>query len=275
LIFLPHTPHPALRSLIDCIFLMHIQVDEGVSPILCPFPPTPLQFIVFYLDDPVNAKKEGEAGFKTRARCIIVGAQATRVDLLVRKSHKCFVIGFHPGGLYRLLGIPMKELYDDGFDGGEVAGSELEYLTQELQEAASFAEMASNAERYFLKKLAAVKSPLPFDDAMKILAKSNGAYSMEQIASLSCLSLRQFERKCHERIGYSPKFFARLARFSKAYRLRESRADLSWTAIAHESGYFDQMHFIRDFKQFTGLAPTNMAEQIAANPFPMQAPLNL
>ncbi|HZI00575.1 MAG TPA: helix-turn-helix domain-containing protein [Flavisolibacter sp.] len=275
MLFLPHTPHPALGSLIDCFFLMHIQVDEGQQPIICPFPPTPLQFIVFYLDDLVIAKKEGEAGFTTRARCIVVGAQATRVNLLVRKSHKCFVIGFHPGGLYRLLGIPMKELYDDGFDGREVAGSELECLTQQLQEASSFAEMVGTAEQYFLKKLGAVKNILPFDEAMKVLAKHNGAISMEQMASLSCLSLRQFERKCHERIGYSPKFFARIARFSRAYRLRESRPGLSWTAIAHESGYFDQMHFIRDFKQFASLTPTGMAEQIAANPFPMQAPLKL
>jgi AraC-like DNA-binding protein len=197
------------------------------------------------------------------------------VNLLVSKSHKCFVIGFHPGGLYRLLGISMKELYDDGFDGREVAGPELEYLTQQLQEASSFAEMVGNAERYLLKKLTSVKDMLPFDEAMQVLAKNNGAISIEQIASLSCLSLRQFERKCLERIGYSPKFFARLARFSKAYRLRESRPGLSWTAIAHESGYFDQMHFIRDFKQFAGITPTGMAEQIAANPFPMQAPLNL
>lgn len=275
MLFLPHIPHPALRSLIDCFFLMHIQVEEGQSPIVCPFPPMPLQFIVFYLDEPVIAKKEGEADFATRARCIVVGAQATRVNLLVRKSHKSFVIGFHPGGLYRLLGIPMRELYDDGFDGRELAGPELEQLTEQLQGASSFAEMVGNAERFFLRKLGSVKEMLPIDEAVRVLAKSNAAISMEQIASLSCLSLRQFERKCLERIGYSPKFFARLARFSKAYRLRESRPDLSWTAIAHDSGYFDQMHFIRDFKQFAGLTPTIMAEQINANPFPMQAPLNL
>jgi AraC-like DNA-binding protein len=254
---------------------MHIQVDENQPPVVCPFPPTPLQFIVFYLDDPAVAKKEGEADFEKRARCIIVGPQATRVNLLVHKSHRCFVIAFHPGGLYRLLGLPMNELYDDGFDGREVLGSEMESITQQLQAASSSIEMAGIAEQFLLKRLSSLKSVLLFDEAMRVLVRSQGAISIEHASSLSCLSLRQFERKCHERIGYSPKFFSRLVRFSKAYRLRESKPTLSWTAIAHETGYFDQMHFIRDFKQFAGITPTGMAAQISANPFPMQAPLKL
>jgi AraC-like DNA-binding protein len=140
-----------------------------------------------------------------------------------------------------------------------------------LLDAVSFAEMIRIAEQFLLTKLSSLKSILPFDEAMQVLVKNGGLSSIDHIASTSCLSLRQFERKCHERIGYSPKFFARLARFSKAYRLRENQPALSWTSIAHESGYYDQMHFIRDFKQFAGITPSLMDEQIAANPFPMQA----
>lgn len=273
MLFLRHIPHAALRSFVDHYFLMHIRVDEGQPPVVCPFPPTPLQFIVFYIDDPVITKKEGENDFKTRARCIVVGPQATRMNLLVRRSHKCFVIAFHPGGLYRLLGIPMNELFDDGFEGKQLVGAAIENIVERLQEATSFIEMTGIAEAFLISKLSSVKSILPFDTAMLALSKNNGLLSIDHIASLSCLSLRQFERKCHQRIGYSPKFFARLARFSKAYRLRESQPALSWTSIAHEAGYYDQMHFIRDFKQFAGLTPTGMSGQIAANPFPMQAPL--
>lgn len=254
---------------------MHIEADAAQSTVVCPFPPTPFQFIVFYLDDQVITQKEGEADKKTRARCMIVGPQATRMNLFVRQSHKAFVIVFQPGGLYRLLGIPMSELYDDGIEGREVFGSEIEELTEQLQTVTSFPEMVGIAERFLLKHLSIVKDILPFDEAVQILSRNTGRITIEQIASISCLSLRQFERKCHERIGYSPKFFTRLVRFSNAYQLRESQPHLSWTAIAHEAGYFDQMHFIRDFKQFAGITPSGMAEQIIANPFPMQAPLKI
>jgi AraC-like DNA-binding protein len=271
LLFLQHKPQPALQSLVDYFFLMHIQLEADKPPVVCPFPPTPLQFIVFYLDDLVATKKEGDNGFHTRARCMVVGPQVTKMNLQVRQSHRCFVIAFQPGGLYRLLGIPMKELYDEGFEGRELVGSTIESITQQLLDAVSFAEMIRIAEQFLLTKLSSLKSILPFDEAMQVLVKNSGLSSIDHIASTSCLSLRQFERKCHERIGYSPKFFARLARFSKAYRLRENQPALSWTSIAHESGYYDQMHFIRDFKQFAGITPSLMDEQIAANPFPMQA----
>ena len=254
---------------------MHVTLEAGQPPVLCPFPPTPLQFIAFYLDDPVIAQKEGEGTFRKGGRCIVVGPQTTRVNLLVQESHRCFVIAFKPCGLYRLLGIPMNELFDDGFEGTELFGPEMNSITEHLQETGSFSDMVCIVEKFLLHQLDTLKSILPIDAAMEVLVRHEGLGSIDQIASLACLSLRQFERKCHERLGYSPKFFARVVRFSKAYRLREMQPALSWTTIAHEAGYYDQMHFIRDFKQFAGITPTGLAEQFAANPFPMQAPLSL
>lgn len=78
---------------------------------------------------------------------------------------------------------------------------------------------------------------MPWEHAMKAQLKGN--LSIENAASLACLSLRQYERRTKEVMGYSPKVFARLIRFSKAYRLKEQQPHLSWTSIAHTSGYFD------------------------------------
>src|SRR5678815_1036701 len=99
------------------------------------------------------------------------------------------------------------------------------------------------------------KRALPFDKAMLELLRLNGNTPIEQIASLACLSIRQFERVSKERVGFSPKLFSRLVRFSSAYRMRENFPLLSWTSIAYDCGYFDQMHLIRDFKEFAGVAP--------------------
>ncbi|RZK67983.1 MAG: AraC family transcriptional regulator, partial [Pedobacter sp.] len=84
------------------------------------------------------------------------------------------------------------------------------------------------------------------------------------------LSMKQFERTCKERIGMNPKMYARIVKFSKAYRLREAFPQLSWIQIAHESGYFDQMHMIRDFKVFAGVNPSVIEQQLLLTPLRMQ-----
>ncbi|MCG7856842.1 helix-turn-helix domain-containing protein [Flavihumibacter sediminis] len=220
-------------------------------------------------------QKEGEQGFLLQPRSVIVGPQITRVNLIVGKSHKAVAVGFHPGGLYRLLGIPMTELYDDGFNAEEILGADVRIVNDKLREAAGFDEIKDIIENFLLKRLHLLKEALPFDLAMQELLLQNGNQGMDMIASLSCLSLRQFERKCKERIGIPPKFFSRLARFSKAYRLREMRPDLSWTNITYECGYFDQMHLIRDFKQFAGVTPRFLEDTLSHTPIRMQANIRI
>ena len=107
------------------------------------------------------------------------------------------------------------------------------------------------------------------------LLHKNGNVPIEKIASLACLSLRQFERVCKERVGFSPKLFSRLIRFSSAYRMRENFPLLSWTSIAYDCGYFDQMHLIRDFKEFTGVAPGVIQKELNDIPVRLQADLRL
>ena len=71
-------------------------------------------------------------------------------------------------------------------------------------------------------------------------------------------SNRQFERVFRNRIGLLPKFFSRLVRFSRAWLIKETQPDIHWLHLAHECGYYDQMHFIRDFKEFTGANPSQI-----------------
>ncbi len=196
----------------------------------------------------------------------------TRVNLIVRKRLKCVRVDFHPGGLYRLLGIPMAHLFDGGFDALDILGTEMNTINSQLLDATNDTGK-DIVEKFLLKKCHHLKTLLPFDMAMRELICRDGNVPIEKIASLACLSLRQFERKCAERIGMPPKSFARIARFSKAYRLKEARPDLTWTAIAYEAGYFDQMHFIRDFKEFAGVTPRIIEEAMSGTPFRMQADL--
>ncbi len=264
---------PALQEFVISISAIDVMLPNGVDEVVTPYPPTPHQSIIFYGNHPIKMQKEGWKHFDLQPSTVVIGPMYTRVNLIVRKRLKAVRVDFHPGGLYRLLGIPMTHLFDGGFNALEILGTEMNGINQQLLDAPDNETRKNVVENFLLEKRNRLKTTLPFDFAIKELIQSDGNIPIEKIASLACLSLRQFERKCAERIGMSPKTFARIARFSKAYRLREAQPDLTWTAIAHEAGYFDQMHFIRDFKEFAGVTPSIIEEALSGTPFRMQADL--
>lgn len=256
--------------------IVEADLNHIEQSVVCLFPPTPQNCIYFYVNDPVQTQKIGTTDFIKKAASIIVGPQLTRVNLEMGKNHLMLCVSFHPGGLYRLLGIPMKHFFDDDVDSALLfSDAEISSINQQLKEADSWINMKAIVELFLINKSKQLKTLLPFDMAMKELVNSGGTMSMEQTASLSCLSLRQFERTCNERIGLSPKLFARLVRFSKAYRLKESQQQLSWTSIAYSSGYFDQMHMIRDFKEFAGVTPRLIEDELTAAPLRLQANIKI
>jgi AraC-like DNA-binding protein len=268
-----HILHPALQDFVLDIGTVDISVPEGLIDINTPYPPTPHQSLMFYGDDLIKTKKAKETAFEVRPAVLIVGPQYTRVNIVVTRRLKVVRVDFLPGGLHRLLGIPMSTLFDDSYNAYDIFGGEVQAVNEQLVNTPDDGARKSIVENFLVQKSKQVKCSIPFDAAISVLLKQGGNLPVESLASLACLSLRHLDRKCMERIGMLPKVFARIVRFSKAYRLKEANTNLSWTAIAHKTGYFDQAHFIRDFKEFAGVTPRIIEKDIANTPFRMQADL--
>jgi AraC-like DNA-binding protein len=240
-------PHPLLASFVQSIFLVDHVLEPGEGTIVGQYPPTPQHCIFLYIKE-----------------------KLTRMELTLSHDYTVAVIGFRPGGLFRLLGIPMEEIFDDGFDGLELMGSDINELVERCAEVESMDKIHECIEHYLLGKLTKVKELLPVDQALFQMLKCQGRMPITQVSDLACLSLRQFERKCKERLGLSPKVYSRLIRFSNAYRLFEKSEVPNWSEIAYLSGYYDQMHFIKDFKEFAGITPTMMEEELKRKPLRFQ-----
>jgi AraC-like DNA-binding protein len=254
---------------------VHAIIDSAVAGGPCFYPPTPQNSLFFYLRDTISAQFDPLHDFQQQPRAVIVGPQTKPVHLLLQQEHLAIRVGFHPAGLFRLLGIPLHQLLDKSFDAADFFGRPLLQLVDQLQHAAGFDEMVKLVESFLLQQMNRQKQVLPFDYAMKSLLRSGGTTSINQIASIACLSNRQLERVCKDRIGLSPKYFARLIRFSRAYRMREEQPHSTWTSIAHQVGYFDQMHLIRDFREFTCQSPTGIEKELQLAPLKMQRDLKL
>lgn len=254
--------HPALKPLIRTMVM--IEGDFGNAPVnmVGNYMPSPDQAMFINLFTTLKAKKHDENNFNIRSSCTVIGPQVTPFKLMVRESHKTVSIIFHPGGLNRLLGIPMTELFDNGYSGHEVIGNEINKLIDQSHHSHSSEEIESIVQKYLLSKLGSVKEKLPIDFALQYLLQNYNS-DIGQIASMACMSIRSFERKCMERLGMPAKMYARITRFHKAYKILENRQDISWASFADEVGYYDQMHFIKDFKEFAKLTPSIVRKEIS------------
>lgn len=82
---------------------------------------------------------------------------------------------------------------------------------------------------------------------------------VDTLAGIACVGKKQFERIFHECIGMNPKEYGRIARFQCALHMMQL-GSRNYADIAYANGYADQSHFIRDFRQFSGMTPRQLTK---------------
>lgn len=258
-----YQPHPALKEFVNHIIVYDLSVDSHTEPPVLSFPPIPENFLYIYIYDTPSVEYISDGKIESLPTSVTIGQQTSRIRLLMPRHNACVRVAFQPAGLYRLLGIPMhKYFFSQGLDSSELFKNDINYVREQLQEAADTNQMVAIVERFLLKKSTRLKSKLPIDSVLPAIISSGGMLKIEDIASQASISFRQLERQFYQRVGVSPKFFMRLSRFSKAWMMREMNPTMSWINIAYQCGYYDQMHFIRDFKEFAGVPPSVLEAEI-------------
>lgn len=257
-VFFP--PHTQLADFVENIVILEYDFtdEQPLSPIYA-FVPTYTRFLCFYLGDTVRVKKK-DGKFKKRPRSLIIGLQSKPVVLDLGKKHLTVFVGLKPCAMYRLIGVPQHAMIDEDYNATMFLGEEINGLVERMIHTSNHTEKNNIMQEYLLTKLPILKPEIPFDLAINRLLKSGGNLTVEETAVLACLSTRQFERISRERLGFSPKVYFRLVRFTHAYQCKEKNPAENWTNIAYECGYFDQAHLIRDFKFFAGINPGTIKE---------------
>ncbi len=127
--------------------------------------------------------------------------------------------------------------------------------------------MKNIADEFMFCQLSKMKKPNPIDYIIPEIIKYGGTIKIDDLVKKAYMSNRQFERAFKERMGVSPKFYSRLVRFGKAWLLKENNPDMTWTQVAYECNYFDQMHLIRDFKVLADANPKEISTAFEKQPF--------
>lgn len=193
----------------------------------------------------------------------VIGPIATRRKRLILHEHmRSLDVLFRPLGLYRLFGVPILPLAVGGTEARAVFGGQISTLYEQLGNAANFAARVRLLDDFFTHRLRQSKPLITTAGAMRLLA--SGRCSVSVAAEKAGICERQLERRSLEYAGISPKTLIRISRFQRAIGKHQAGCG-NWLRIAHEAGYYDQMHLIRDFHELGGGSPTEVVKEIADN----------
>lgn len=187
---------------------------------------------------------------------------------LIRASLPVYIIGvkFRPHGLFALTTANIGELTNATVSASEIWGRAAEKLSKAIASSVDGAEAIGHIEDFLEAELSKNEKRLDIDTHNFISGivdhaiELKGNMSVSEIADQFGLCERQIERKFKERIGMSPKSFLRVVRFNACLdELRKNRTDTTIT-ILHSCGYYDQTHFIKEFKHFAELLPSEFLQ---------------
>lgn len=168
---------------------------------------------------------------------------------------RVFGIGIRPKGWVDLCGLSAEEASDRVIDLTAFAGGLGRSAIEQMKNAPSICEMSAAADRFFAELLAKQTSPKssPYPEALARWLLDPQDLGIDALISMMDVSRRQTDRIAKLYFGASPKYLQRKYRALRAAdRIRAG--ETGWIAAAG-GGYYDQSHFIKEFKTFVGVTP--------------------
>jgi AraC-like DNA-binding protein len=252
----PADPAPELKPFVRKY--VQLEVSAPDSALVWPIPARSIPAIEFTFGDPYLIRHLDRPGLEFTYPTTLIGAKTCRRIQLESRGHvETFCVLFQPTGLQRLFSLPGAEIVNEHYEADSVLDSRLALVRTELGEAKSFAQRVKIADRFFSRLIPRLDEQRGLEAVVRMMMAKQGCVRVPALANAIGLVFRQFERLFTSHLGISPKAYTRILRFEAAI-YKKSASGLNWTTIAHELGYYDQMHMIHDFQSLSGENPKQL-----------------
>jgi len=247
--FYRYEPPDVLRMLIECYWIIE---DDNPEPIQQKIIPDGFPEIIFHYGDSYRIKLGNEWELQTKS---LLAGQLTNYFFL-ENTGRSGVLGIKlkPAAITHLFNISMRELTDKVVPLKTNVTGYLDEMEEEVFKTNDHTSMIGVVNRY-LERLGKEFKPGAIDNAIRIIIETHGTVSVNELTEQTRTSERQLERLFNRYVGLSPKFYARVIRFSYIFKCINQK-NFTWTDLGLEAGFYDQPHFIKNFKAFSGEEPS-------------------
>ncbi|ANE51523.1 helix-turn-helix domain-containing protein [Flavisolibacter tropicus] len=250
-----------LSPFIECYFVWDSKTALE-QELVVESPPNSFCSIVFNYGDPYRLQNIKYAQLAV-PRHFIAGQSIYSYKLFLQGRIGITGIVLKPAALATLFHLPAYAFTEERVDLFNVFSHQLlQPYIQQIEEAANPIEKVKALEAFLLHQVQ-TQSPSPdfIDIAANQIVESNGMISITQLVQNSCMSRRTFERRFFQKVGLSPKYYARIRRIAHLCNLIAGKQKVNWQELFYGCEYYDQAHFIKDFEEFTGRSPQQYLQE--------------
>ena len=256
ILYQEYAPHPALRAYLSCLWTCSLPRAAAATVTHRVLPDNGFDILW------QNGREHGCA----------VGMMQGCIDAAIPALVQTLAVRFKPGAAAYFFDLPLSELTDrhaslEQLWGNACAGRIADGLwSQDLSERQRLDWLEQQLFRQLRKQLQArqpARAAALVAGAVAAIEGSGGLLRIGALAAALGVSRQHLAAAFGQRVGLTPKMFARVCRFQRTSQQAEAQAKaaqaIDWAGLALERGYFDQSHLIHEFQQFTGASPDAFA----------------
>ena len=230
--------------------------------------------IIFNLcEDPIRIYDATDLSrYSSYGHAVLSGARSDCFVIDTLQQERVVGVQFAPGGAYPFFRMPASEAEGLSIDLTDLWHGRAGEIRERILAAATVDAMLATLERCMLQLLIRPPELHPaVAYALQQFAHPSFPARVNTVTGRIGLSSRRFIELFHRQVGLTPKVFCRVHRFQQALQTVHGQQEVDWAQVALECGYYDQAHFIHDFRFFSGLTPS--AYLAAATPHLNHVPL--
>lgn len=249
-----YEPSEKLSSFVVCYFIWESEIKEEL---LVQSPPSGYNGLVFNYSDPywayqsIMQKEEVPLAFAS-------GQFTSNYHLEIKGKIGIIGVVLNPPSLYNLLGFNMAALVNKRLNLVHLLGEMALKIHLKINMATEAEAKINILEDFLSGYLVTAQSKQSIiDNTIDFIDQNCGMVSIEEVLTKFKFSRRYLEKKFLEKVGISPKLYARIKRFSYLSNIVANSKKIDWQDIVFENGFHDQSHLVKDYKAFNQMSPSH------------------
>jgi AraC-like DNA-binding protein len=246
-------PSDDLGTFIKCYWTLVHPIED--SPERQTIVPDGCMEMIFHYGD-LYKQYTDKGKYIIQPKCFVIGQLTRPLEIEPTGETRIFSVRFHPNGFLPFTTVPIKEMENKAVALDELFGNAGIEIADQILNADSTSRRIELIESFLLKRLID-------DDTVNRIVKSTfdtiltakGQLSVNELSEQINVSRRQLERTFSKAIGLSPKQLSKTVRLQATLNMLLNKKFSKLTELAYENEYYDQAHFIKDFKELTGFTP--------------------